>query len=404
MARADQPTPQQIQLTPDQFLMRTRPKTIALGSSAYTNGGRTRFELPQVGLLNMLYLILQVQVVITPGSSGNITAGSFNNFTKTGTPPPWNLIKRLRFGTNNGTNMVDLSGWGLYMHLRDRLGIDPMNMPTVQNSSDMNTYLGGVTGSDRIGYGATIATGAGVKTFNFNIAVPIPIAYNQRGEYGLLVLQVNALKYALEIDWADWNATTTGTVAVSNDLVSGLTFSAGGTVATTCNATLGMHWFEPLEPSLMGNLMSRFKSLSEMNQALVSGENTIKLPSNDYYTLVTCQLINAGIPLSIAPGGTGIAGGRVQWSHSGNQVDVSDDPIVRAAHNMWLHGLTPIDGSVTFDWGMRNGNEKWRDVLDAFNDTQVTELAIKIPSGVAASGFNTIITVHESLKPIRQGI
>lgn len=389
MATAAAPA-QQVFLTAEQFLRMTKPKSVKVTSaSPYVDGGRQTFRLPQSGLAHTLWVNIQASVTV----AGTVTSGKLAGWPN---PAPFGIIKRMRFGSNNAFNMRDMSGWSLYKWVRMRTGVDPYPQTPVADPrhsfSVVNDKLVGASMVNAPVPGADIAAG----TYICNMAFPIPISYNNAGEQGLLVLQQNSTFYDLAIDWGQ----VTGGISATggtNDFFDTLV-GTGLSVTSDIKITVGLDWFEPVAG--IGKLISMFMSVSDMViSPLTSGENVVRPPVNDYYTMFNLELVNAGAP--VAP--TDIQ--NLIFQHSGNVYDYQDDYLIRLTKNYYLHqGLPPVDGSIEWDLGMRRGNVQRRDTLDAFDDMNITDLQLRftLPSSLTISGVNQASLVMESLRYIRQ--
>jgi hypothetical protein len=392
-AKTAQANNQQVFLTAEQFLRMTKPKSVKVATAIpYVDGGRSSFRLPQSGLAQTLWLCIQASIVVT--AAGGIASGTLAGWPN---PAPFSIIRRMRFGSNNAFNMRDLSGWSLYKWIKARTGIDPYPMePTAdprRSFSVVNDRLLGKAMVNPVIPAANVAVG----TYLANMAVPIPIGYNNAGEQGLLVLQQNSTFYDLTIDWGTI-AIAAGTAGpTTNDFVTALTLTGGTmSIVPTITATIGLDWFEPVAG--IGKLISMFMSVSDMvTTPIVVGENIVRPPVNDYYTMLLLEVVNNGAVL--AP--TAIS--NLIFQHSGNVYDYQDDMLVRLAKEMYLHnGMSPTDGSIHWDLGLRRGNLLRRDTLDAFDDMNITDLQLRFTNATAVAGVNGAYLVMESLRYIRQ--
>ena len=382
---------QQVFLTAEQFLRMTKPKSVKVATAIpYVDGGRSTFRLPQSGLAQTLWLCIQAQFVLT--AAGGVASGTWAGWPN---PAPFSIIRRMRFGSNNAFNMRDLSGWSLYKWIKARTGIDPYpNEPVAdprRSFSVVNDRLLGKAMVNAVVPGANI--GAATATYLANLCVPIPIGYNNAGEQGLLVLQQNSTFYDLTIDWGTL-AIAAGTAGpTTNDLVTALTLTAGTmALVPTITATIGLDWFEPVAG--IGKLISMFMSVSDMTVTpIVQGENIVRPPVNDYYTMLLLEVVNNGAvlpPTSLS---------NLIFQHSGNVYDL----LVRLAKETYLHsGMSPTDGSIHWDLGLRRGNLLRRDTLDAFDDMNITDLQLRFTNATAIAGVNGAYLVMESLRYIRQ--
>jgi hypothetical protein len=387
---AQAPAQQQVFLTAEQFLRMTKPKSVKITSdSPYADGGRQTFRLPQSGLAQAIWVSIQAAVTV----SGTVTSGTLAGWPN---PAPFGMIKRMRFGSNNAFNMRDLSGWSLYKWVRMRTGIDPYpQVPVADPRHSFSVVNDSLLGNSMVNApvpGANIAAG----TYLCNFCFPIPISYNNAGEQGLLVLQQNSTFYDLSIDWGQIVGGISATGG-SNDFFTDLV-GTGLSISADIKLTAGLDWFEPVAG--IGKLISMFMSVSDMTiSPLTSGENVVRPPVNDYYTMFNLELVNNGAPVSP----TDIQ--NLIFQHSGNVYDYQDDMLIRLAKNYYLHGgLPPVDGAIEWDLGMRRGNILRRDTLDAFDDMNITDLQLRftLPSSLSITGVNQGSLIMESLRYIRQ--
>ena len=399
-------------LTPEQFLHSTRMKsTKVLSAVAITEGGQTRVKLPQAGLGHRLWISIQGTLVC----SGTMTAAFWNPYTattdaKSMIPAPWGLIKRLRLASNTAFSLRDLSGWSLAKWCRARHGKE---FESIVNSNIMTGGLGGVStagaaysagmfgaGSAFAAANARIVPGGTVTdatTYPVNILIPLDISYNNAGETGLLVLQQDSVFYELIIDWGTLtNTTTSGTThAALNDAASGTGTSVIMTL-TSPTVTVGLDWFEVV-PGI-DNLISAFMSVSDMMNpgGLIVGENVIRPPSNDLYTMFLVEAMANGLPVPM----TTLS--NLTFMHSGNVRDFDEDLLTNMARWYWQHGVLPTTGSFGWDFGLRRGELERRDTLDGFNYQNVTDLALKFTNSTALGSQNQVSVVMESLRRIQQ--
>ena len=373
-------------LTSEQFLAQTKAKSVKVVSAqAYVDGGTSNYQLPQAGLGHMLWVIIQGTITV----AGTVTSGTFKTYPN---PAPFSIIKRVRFGSNNALNLRDLSGWSWYKWIRYRYGIDPLAAKGTYSYSANNTAALGVTGSALIRNGANVAA----QAYTFNLALPMPISYNNAAEQGLIVLQQNVTFYTLSIDWGQvvGGISTTGG---SNDLFTTLV-GTGLSVTASISVTVGLEYFEAL-PGI-GRLISMFMSATDMITPIAAGDNMVKFPTGDYFTMFLLEAINNGAPLAVA----NIQ--NPQFMYAGNVYDNYDDYLVRLGHAYYQHdGVPPMDGVIDWDLGTRRGLLARRDTLDAFDNLNVTDgqLRFTVPGTVTITGNSGVYLVMESLRYLRQG-
>jgi hypothetical protein len=355
-------------------------------------------------------VVIQCKVVV----AGTLTA-TFNQGA------PFNLVKRMTFGNNNAFQIRNLSGWSWYKWIRSRFGIDPIatdnnaaysgkadnlvsgsgtwtaaNNPTAASGvtdslgiSNLNT-----TGFLQIVPGATV-TASGGATYVFNVALPIPISYNEAGDIGMIVLQQNALVYSLGLQWGQWAQTVTS-AGFTNDLMT-CTAATAASVTVTCSATVGIEWFEVVDG--VGQLVSMFMGCNDMTGPVpVSGTNLVLPPQNDFYSWLQLEIINNGYPVNPSELSN------ISFAHSGNIIDYQDDALIRYAKNYYQHRLPPMNGTIEWDLGLRRGLITRRDTLDVFNDMNVTNLNLSYNWAPQLGVSNPVCNfVYEYLRMLNQG-
>lgn len=184
----------------------TRQSIFPLPPFAYSANAIIPIQLPQVGFLSKILI----------GVKANVTAGAHGTYTTNTTAPipdPFRFIKRVRLATNEGAELVNMSGYGLYLFSRIlRTQFDVRN-PSPSLASTNTAY-------DIYNAPATIAQGA---TADVNFMIEIPVAWGEQLQAGLLLLQNPVTRIMLELTFGD--ATT--------DLIT--LAASGGAAALTVN-------------------------------------------------------------------------------------------------------------------------------------------------------------------------
>ena len=89
----------------------TRQQIITLSAmvpqTAGTAGQITTQQLPTSGYLSALWMILKGTTTTT--SAQSTTVGTYPQ-------PPWNFLRKIRVYTNMNVELVNLSGYGLYLY------------------------------------------------------------------------------------------------------------------------------------------------------------------------------------------------------------------------------------------------------------------------------------------------
>jgi hypothetical protein len=368
----------------ESFLQSTKPKSVKITTAqAYVDNGTQSWQLPSAGLGSTLYFHILGTVTV----AGTVTSGTFK---KGAAPAPWSLIKRMQFGSNNAFNMRSLSGWAWYKWVRARYGIDPTASVGVTYSANTTAALG-LTGSTRITPGANIAA----QAYQVNLCLPMPLAYNDAAETGLIVLQLNNTFYNVTIDWGQITGGISATGG-SNDFFASLV-GTSLVITSSITTTISLDWFEALPG--VDDLISLFMSVSEFTQnSLQNGTNTVKLPPNDYYTLLMMEVINNGDVLAVANIGN------PTFLHSGNVYDLQEDYYTHLTKYYYKHGIPPQDSLITYDFGIRRGLLSRRDAIDAFDNQNITDAQMRfdLPAALSITGTNQVSILLESLRYIEQ--
>lgn len=373
------------QLTNEEFLQLTRPKSIPVVTGAAIVPGQSKsYRLPQTGLGNVLWVRLTGTVIV----AGTVTSGNFQSYPNNW---PFGFIKRVQLSSNNGLLLRDLSGWSWYKWVRNRYGIDPLSLNMGSFASAGNELIVGGNSTDRIVGGAAVVA----KTYRIDMILPMPISYNRSGDIGMLVLQQNSVFYDLNLTYADVAGGISATGG-TNDLFNALV-GTGLSVTADLRATILLDWFEVV-PNI-GRLTSMFMSCrDQVNNPLNVGRNQIYLPKDDYFTTIIMQGFNAGAPLAAANMGN------CALEHSGNVVVYSEGDDMNVGRDFWEHRLPPPDGCITFDLGLRRGTPDRRDTFDAFDNTLVTNALVRFdtPSTLVVSGYSAVHTIWETLRFFQQ--
>ena len=389
---AGQQPPPPVYVTAQQFLNSTRPIRQKVASAkAYLDGGATRDQLPQAGLADKLLMYVTFTITV----AGTVTSGTWQSFNN-GTPAPWSILKNIQFGSNNSLLLRNFSGWSMYKWCRYRYGQDPKQTVGVNYSANTLAALGLNQSSGIIVPGANVVAG----TYTFNVGIPIDLAYNKCAEQSLLSLQNNNTIYTLTTTWGQITTGITPTGG-TNDLFNALV-GTGLTVTCTGTYTVGLDtWDVPNFPSnySLANLMGTYLSVSDYIQAtLNNGTNTVRPPQNNIYTMIGLEVINAGAPVAVAniqaP----------QWTYANNMYPFVEDYVTVLNRDNWYHTIPSVDGNIWYDLGIRRGQLERRDLLDGFDDSSITNLALQynLPGTLSITGTNQTNVVLENLNTFTQ--
>ena len=317
--------------------------------------------LPQTGYLANLFINVTASVTIPPTPSGNWA---------TFPPLPWALIRKLRVFTSETVEIVNCSGWGLFLaNLTDyqltNMGADPISYLSTNGRAALLTTQTG-------------ALSAGVFTFSFSVKVPI--ATDDAMMLGLLNTQNNEVRVFLEI-----------TPANTGDLVS-----VGGTLPTVLSmvATANVEFYT-IPPSGVDFPNQVFVSTltEQILPVLNTGDWTATIPLGNIYTKIlgVNEIPNAQInPNTI------------------NNISIFYAQAVRPYYetyynhlvrNKFRYGFVLPDGAFCYDFtGGAGGPPQW-DPRDFMNSSRQTDLKLDINYASITAGQQVRLLLRQ-LAPI----
>lgn len=387
----DGPNKGKIQTNPTSLLMRRNRFTSTIppigGTGSITTNGITEWQLPQSDFLESLELQIQGSIATNGGTYTTVT------FVKYPNKVPFGLIKRFSIYANGGqTTLMSLSGWGLYVYCRQRN--DVALWPTGTNDK-FDTATQAILGSaaqasqTRAFSGGTVA---GSTTYGFAQSYHIPIAFNQFGDYGLMVLQ-NKSPIRVRIEWG--NLTATG----GNDIF--VETSASGTGYTlTGTARLSGHYIKWLPPDVFeySRQTSMLKTVTEQTYSFNNGTNIIQLQRNDIYSWIWYEVYNNGDVVAE----TTLS--NLQLYHSNKEVLFSEDRYTALSRMYHEHdGLWPLDASQEYMLNRRQGLLHRADILDSIDDSEIQNLSIAFDFDTTSiTGTSGVRVLTESLIAAQQ--
>jgi hypothetical protein len=365
------------------FLTVAQPQIQQVESTKpYTDGGKTRWILPQSGAASMLMVNIQGSVTV----AGTVTGGTFQGFPY---PAPLSIINNVSLFNGQNIQLHNLSGWGWYKWARKRYAIDPFSIPAGHFSSGVNTVLG--VGAPSMAPGQAVAAG----TYNFNITLPLPIAYNRELLTGLLALGSNSIQYPFEITWGNIVKGISATGG-TNDLFNGLTGS-GLSITANINTTVDIELIQ--YPVNYPPNLSMFMTVNESTFGNpVAGVNVVRPAPSDLYTMFMLEAVNNGSPISPATISETV------FRYGGNIIRYDQDFSTQLGFGLWETGIQETDGTMAWDLGIRGGLVAKRDLYDAFNDAQVTDLRLEftIPQTTTIEGVGNLSLITEALRFVAQ--
>jgi hypothetical protein len=149
------------------------------------------------------------QTGVVAGLEVRVTGSLVFGGTITGTTMSWrwpyNLIKALRVSANGQANLINANG--LQLKARSMMQPDSQDRGVARNINNVAIQQGslslgsedwGTSGSNLLGPGRTVpATG----TYTFDLAIYVPIAFDQKTLLGAIYAQTAATQLSLDIDW-----------------------------------------------------------------------------------------------------------------------------------------------------------------------------------------------------------
>ncbi len=360
---------------------------VANGNTIFADGATITFQQPPTGLLSRIFFSITGTITV----SGTVTGGTWNTWT----PAPFGLVPNMQLVNNQNVQLRSHSLWGFYTWYRERYGIDAYTAGSTTYTSTANAILG-------IGV-PSIIPGAAVTATTYNVALQfvMPIAYNERMETGLLILQNNNINYPLQFRCGAL-AAGISTTGGSNDLFTGLTGTSLAITNTLSFQATAEIASIPVLPQGYDNTPRSNMFLSVLEQSgplLQAGTNQIVVPISDTYTMMMFQVINNGAPIN----SNKIS--NIQFQYGGNNFKFSDTINSNLGFDYISKKLAPVDGSFIFDMGHVNGLINQRETYGSFNDQRVTGLQVNynLPTtGFTPTGTNYTNCIYESLRNVTQ--
>jgi hypothetical protein len=343
--------------------------------TAGTAGQISVQQLPTAGYLSDLFFTLSGTATSTSAQSG---------VAKTYPAPPWNFVRKVRVYTNMGVELVNISGYGLYLYNRVlRGGLDIHTHAT----SDFLTYAttnGGSNATVRSRYFDAIADLGVSSTDTFKCGWWLPITWGTTGKAGYQLLQDDAVKYYLEFTWGD-----------VNDLYTSLS----GTPTIACQIAPVIRTFATPRNPVNRPDLSYSKFLLEESQALTaaSGVNTFKLVTGNMITKMIHVLENGSTLAPVDPA----AVTNFRMSYANTQVPYSLNPDLQLLIQEYRY-LKPLpQGVYLWDLAMALGLPELPTMRDVIDTIMLTNLQSEITvSGLTLSSSN-LRTIKEMLVPNR---
>jgi len=200
---------QQMPARPGNFNAATRqnfvPGPVFTFPSAQTNLVLTQ-PIPQTGYGAAINIL--VQGTTTTAAASSTTAANTDY-----PPPPFNYLKRIRLYNNQGLDLFNISGYGLYLwDTVQRSHFDPAIIQTGQ-------FIGGFTPTVFSRYFKAPSSIGASATDTWTAMYRLCIAWGENLQAGMQLLQDQSVQYLLELTCgapSDIYGATTGTVSLSS--------------------------------------------------------------------------------------------------------------------------------------------------------------------------------------------
>jgi hypothetical protein len=170
-------------------------KTKAIASFAGL-GSTDVIPMLQTGIITYADVRLIGSVVVTLGGGTCATTYRW----------PYGLVKSLQFQANGQSNLINMSGWFLRAFaLASRIPIDDRGVVQGVGGASPGTqvYQGTLSKSTEtwgLGQGVTAIPGA-PTTYNFDISIPVPIAYDQVSLMGAIFAQTTSSALQIQLNY-----------------------------------------------------------------------------------------------------------------------------------------------------------------------------------------------------------
>ena len=153
-------------------------------------------QLPQTGYLGRIWLYFTGTITTGAGTP----AGSWASYP----PMPYNLIKKIRVYTSEGVEIVNISGWGLYL-------LNMRKESTPNMAGNVFAYLNSNTATALYQTVTPGATPAASTAYTLSGCLEVPIVTDDVMMYGLINTQTNDVRVYMDITWC--NQSDTGSVS-----------------------------------------------------------------------------------------------------------------------------------------------------------------------------------------------
>jgi len=355
----------------------TRQQIITLSPMTPPNAGTAgqivTQQLPTSGYLSAIWMLLQGTTTTTSAQSATVLAYP---------QPPWNFVRKIRVYTNMGVELVNLSGYGLYLYqsaLRTGLDID-----TIVNSL---TYAATDSGNNTVKsrYLVHPTSLAASSSETWKAGYYLPIAWGTGGKAGLQLLQDDAVKYYLELtfgDLTDLYASTSGTPTLSNVSVTPMveTFSTPRNPANRPDLSYSKVILEETQPFDTG-----------------TGVTTFKMVTGNMVTQLIHELSNGSTAKPLDPSEVTL----LRMDYAQTQVPYNLNPDIQLLRQAFLYGRNFPQGCYIWELSEALGLKELPTMRDVIDTLMLTNLQSEITLSGVTPVSSKLRTIKEWLVPNR---
>ena len=356
----------------------TRQQIITLSPMTPPNPGTAgqivTQQLPTSGYLSAIWMLLQGTTTTT--SAQSTVVGTYPQ-------PPWNFLRKIRVYTNMGVELVNLSGYGLYLYqstLRSGLDID-----TIVNSLSYAATDGGSNNTVKSRY-LNHTSGLGVSSSEtWKAGYYLPIAWGTGGKAGLQLLQDDAVKYYLELtfgDLTDLYASNSGSPALSAVSVTPMveTFSTPRNPANRPDLSYSKVILEESQPFDTG-----------------TGVTTFKMVTGNMVTRLIHELSNGSTAKPLDPSEVTL----LRMDYAQTQVPYNMNPDIQLLRQAFLYGRNLPQGCYVWELAEALGLPELPTMRDVIDTLMLTNLQSEITLSGVTPTSSKLRTIKEWLVPNR---
>ncbi len=338
-----------------------------------TAGQITTQQLPTSGYLSAIWGILKGTTTTTSAQSTSVL---------TYPQPPWNFLRKIRVYTNMNVELVNLSGYGLYLYqscLRTGLDID-----TIVNSLTYAATDDGSNDTVKSRFLVHPTSLAASSSETWKAGYYLPIAWGTGGKAGYQLLQDDAVKYYLELTWGDLTdlyASTSGTPTLTNVSFTPMveTFST------------------PRNPANRPDL-SYSKIISEESQPFDSNTAiTFKMVTGNMVTQLIHELSNGSTAKPLDPDQVSL----MKLDYAQTQVPYSLNPDVQLLRQAFLYGRNMPQGVYIWEMAEALGLKELPTMRDVIDTLMLTNLQSEFTLTGTTISSSKLRTIKEWLVPNR---